>query len=60
MPGIDVSVDNFVRAETDRMFTDLCRDAGGANRFHHNRTVSWQMSIPRSASRSSTFRSDSG
>ena len=24
------------------------------------RTVSWQMSMPRSASRSSTFRSDSG
>ena len=32
----------------------------GPNRFHHNRTVSWQMSIPRSNSRSSTFRSDSG
>src|SRR3546814_3637124 len=27
---------------------------------HHSRTVSWQMSIPRSNSRSSTFRSDSG
>ncbi len=32
----------------------------GPNRFHQNRTVSWQMSIPRSASRSSTFLSDSG
>lgn len=30
------------------------------NRFHQSRTVSWQMSMPRSASRSSTFRSDSG
>jgi hypothetical protein len=32
----------------------------GSNRFHQNRTVSWLMSIPRSASRSSTLRSDSG
>src|SRR5260370_38763590 len=32
----------------------------GPNRFHQNRTVSWLMSIPRSAKRSSTFRSDSG
>src|SRR5208337_2715947 len=32
----------------------------GPNRFHQNRTVSWLMSIPRSASRSSTLRSDSG
>jgi hypothetical protein len=32
----------------------------GPNRFHHNRTVSWQMSMPRSKSRSSTLRSDSG
>jgi hypothetical protein len=28
--------------------------------FHHIRTVSWQMSMPRSNSKSSTFRSDSG
>jgi hypothetical protein len=28
--------------------------------FDQNRTVSWLMSIPRSAKRSSTFRSDSG
>jgi hypothetical protein len=36
---------------------------GGEHRakpFHQNRTVSWLMSIPRSAKRSSTFRSDSG
>jgi hypothetical protein len=32
----------------------------GPNRFHQNRIVSWLMSIPRSANRSSTFRSDSG
>ena len=32
----------------------------GPNRFHQSRTVSWQMSMPRSNSRSSTFRSDSG
>ena len=32
----------------------------GPKRFHRNRTVSWQMSIPRSASRSSTFLSDTG
>src|SRR6185437_5509689 len=31
----------------------------GPNRFHQNRTVSWLMSIPRSAKRSSTLRSDS-
>jgi hypothetical protein len=32
----------------------------GPNRFHHIRTVSWQMSMPRSNSRSSTFRKLSG
>lgn len=32
----------------------------GPNRFRQSRTVSWQMSMPRSASRSSAFRSDSG
>lgn len=32
-----VNVDNFVRAETDRMFTDLQRDAGAINTFSHNR-----------------------
>lgn len=32
-----VNVDNFVRAETDRMFTDLQRDAGGINILLHNR-----------------------
>src|SRR5580704_3691635 len=32
----------------------------GPNRFHQYRTVSWLMSIPRSARRSSTLRSDRG
>jgi hypothetical protein len=32
----------------------------GPNLFHHIRTVSWQMSMPRSNSRSSTFRKLSG
>lgn len=36
--SIHVNVDNFVRAETDRMFHDIQRDAGGPNRFRHNRT----------------------
>lgn len=35
---IPVNVDNFVRAETDRMFRDLSLRAGGINRFHHVRT----------------------
>ena len=30
---INVNVDNFVRAETDRMFAGLQRDAGGVNTF---------------------------
>lgn len=34
---VPVNVDNFVRAETDRMFADLQRDAGGVNVFRHNR-----------------------
>lgn len=33
-----VNVDNFVRAETSRMFADLQRDAGGVNVFSHSRT----------------------
>jgi hypothetical protein len=32
----------------------------GPKRFHQYRTVSWQTSIPRSNSKSSTLRSDSG
>ena len=32
----------------------------GPNRFHQNRTVSWLMSIPGSARRSSTLHSESG
>jgi hypothetical protein len=33
-----VNVDNFVRAESDRMFRDIQREAGGVNQFGHNRT----------------------
>ncbi len=33
-----VNVDNFAAAETHRMMRDLQRDAGGVNRFLHNRT----------------------
>src|SRR5690349_7956884 len=32
-----VNVDSFARAETHRMMADLQRDAGGVNRFGHNR-----------------------
>ncbi|MFC5207600.1 hypothetical protein ACFPM0_13735 [Pseudonocardia sulfidoxydans] len=32
-----VNVDNFVRAETDRMFFDIQRDAGGVNVLQHKR-----------------------
>jgi hypothetical protein len=35
--AIHVSVDNFVRAETDRMFDALGRAAGGVNRWQHRR-----------------------
>ena len=35
--GIPVNVDNFARAETDRMFDGLQRDAGGVNVLSHNR-----------------------
>lgn len=34
---ITVNTDNFVRAETDRMLSDLQKNAGGVNRFLHNR-----------------------
>jgi hypothetical protein len=36
--GARVNVDNFVRAETDRMCNDLQRAAGGVNTWSHNRT----------------------
>ena len=32
----------------------------GPNRFHQARTVSWLISTPRSCSKSSTYRSESG
>jgi hypothetical protein len=37
MSGTRVNVENFARGETDRMFVGLQRDAGGVNRFKHNR-----------------------
>jgi len=37
MSSLKVDVDNFARAETHRMFADLQRNAGGVNRFAHNR-----------------------
>jgi hypothetical protein len=37
---IRVTVENFARAETDRMFADLARSAGGSNRWRHNREPS--------------------
>lgn len=47
-----------------RMRLTRCRRMSVANigpkRFHQSRTVSWQTSIPRSKSRSSTLRNDSG
>ena len=35
--SLKVNADNFARAETHRMFAGLQRDAGGVNRFSHNR-----------------------
>lgn len=37
MTAVPVNVDNFARAETDRMFAALAAQAGGVNRLHHNR-----------------------
>ena len=34
---VPVTVENFVRAETARMFTDIMTGAGGINRWGHNR-----------------------
>jgi hypothetical protein len=35
--GVTVNVENFTRAETDRMFGGLQAEAGGVNRLHHSR-----------------------
>jgi len=32
-----VNVDNFARAESDRMFASFVKEAGGVNRLHHRR-----------------------
>lgn len=37
MSGEHVGVENFTRAETDRMFAAFVRDAGGVNRLTHSR-----------------------
>jgi len=37
MERIPVSVDNFARAEADRMLADLAAAGGGINRWFHNR-----------------------
>jgi hypothetical protein len=34
-----VTPENFIRAETDRMFYDISRIAGGVNKFHHVSTI---------------------
>lgn len=38
--AIRVGVENFARAETDRMFNDIAAAAGGTNRWRHNREPS--------------------
>ena len=35
---VPVTLDNFVRAESDRMFASFQAEAGGVNRLKHNRT----------------------
>ena len=35
--ALPVTVENFIRAESDRMFASLQSDAGGVNRLKHNR-----------------------
>ncbi|MGX7678355.1 DUF1254 domain-containing protein [Jatrophihabitans sp. DSM 45814] len=37
MSDVPVNVDNFVRAETDRMFEAILQDGGGVNQWMHNR-----------------------
>ncbi len=32
-----VNVDNFARAETDRLIVSVLGDTGGVNRWNHNR-----------------------
>ena len=35
--AVSVNVDNFARAESDRMFASFAAQAGGVNRLHHHR-----------------------
>jgi hypothetical protein len=48
------------RPMMDASFPDLAGEHRTEPRFHQNRTVSWQISIPSSNRRSSTCLSDSG
>jgi hypothetical protein len=52
---IEMPVPVRIRPLMHAPFTNI-----GPNRFHHNRTVSWQISMPRSKRTSLTWRSDSG
>lgn len=49
----------WARIQSTR-FLRISAANNGPNRFHQSLTVSWQMSMPRSNSRSSTLRSDRG
>ena len=49
----------WARVDTDRFFLISAANIG-PNLFHQARTVSWQMSMPRSLSRSSTCRNERG
>lgn len=37
MAALAVNVDNFARADSDRMFAAILHDAGGVNRWMKNR-----------------------
>ena len=37
MARVPVNVDNFARAESDRLFAAVLRDAGDVNEWSHNR-----------------------
>ena len=38
MSDVPVNVDNFARAESDRMFAAIQAQAGGVNQWYHYRT----------------------
>lgn len=43
---VRVTVENFARAETGRMFASLQTKAGGVNRFDHNRAPTRTRTTP--------------